>query len=177
MEEWKDVFWYHWKYKISNLWNIKSIKHNWKEKILKPVLNKNGYLRITLYLEWLLKTYKLHRLVAIAFIENPKNKPQVNHKDWNKSNNRVENLEWCTAKENIQHFWNINKNPSTKKLKLLENHHLSKIVMQYTLNWDFIKKRWSTMDIQRELWIHQASISKCCRRINKTAWGFIWKYN
>ena len=87
-------------YAISNLGNIKNIK---KGNILTPYLNTNGYLTYTFCQNGIKKTFRLHRLVALYFIDNPNNLPYVNHKDGDKTNNKVENLEWCTAKENDVH--------------------------------------------------------------------------
>ena len=87
-------------YAISNLGNIKNIK---KGNILTPYLNTNGYLTYTFCQNGVKKTFRLHRLVALYFIDNPNNLPYVNHKDGDKTNNKVENLEWCTAKENDAH--------------------------------------------------------------------------
>lgn len=76
-----------------------------KEKILKQT-NSNGYLRITLkHYGKKQKSHRVHRLVALEFIPNPNKKPQINHKDGNKSNNHIDNLEWVTCKENIKHAW------------------------------------------------------------------------
>lgn len=90
-------------YAISNLGNIKNIK---KGNILTPYLNTNGYLTYTFCQNGVKKTFRLHRLVALYFIDNPNNLPYVNHKDGDKTNNKVENLEWCTAKENDAHARN-----------------------------------------------------------------------
>ena len=87
-------------YASSNLGNIKNIK---KGNILTPYLNTNGYLTYTFCQNGVKKTFRLHRLVALYFIDNPNNLPYVNHKDGDKTNNKVENLEWCTAKENDTH--------------------------------------------------------------------------
>ena len=98
-EIWKDIPNYEGLYQISDTGRIKSLKRN---IILKPSTNKN-YFKIILCKNGSKKTYFIHRLVAIAFISNPKNLLEVNHIDGNKLNNNVNNLEWCTRKENVEH--------------------------------------------------------------------------
>lgn len=83
--------------------NVKEIKR--EEKILKLFHNKKGYTQTILYRDKKPYPVKIHRLVANAFIPNPENKPQVNHIDGDKNNNRIDNLEWCTQAENIQHSY------------------------------------------------------------------------
>lgn len=87
-------------YAISNYGNIKNVKKN---KILKPVKNKNGYLEYTFCQNGIKKTFRIHRLVGLYFIPNIENKPYINHKNGIKTDNNVNNLEWCTAKENDTH--------------------------------------------------------------------------
>ena len=101
-EIWKDIKGYE-DYQVSNLGRVKSIKKN---KVLKQIYNPNGYLYVGLYNNSKLKKYLVHRLVAKAFIENPLNKPFINHKDFDRLNNNVKNLEWCTQKENVHHSIN-----------------------------------------------------------------------
>jgi Holliday junction resolvase len=91
-------------YHISDYGRVKSYKCG-KERILKATLTSNGYAAVKICANGKRKIHKIHRLVASAFLQNPENKPQVNHKDGNKANNHVDNLEWTTHKENIQHAW------------------------------------------------------------------------
>lgn len=129
-EIWKDINNYS-NYQISNFGRVKSKKRITRvgiknvekvtrdEKILKPLKLTKGYLGIRLYDNTSnAKTFKIHRLVAQAFIPNPDNLPQVNHIDGDKTNNRVENLEWCTCLENMQHSYKIGLR---NKVKMAEN--------------------------------------------------------
>lgn len=111
MEEWRDIEGYEGLYQISDFGNVKALAKSWisgkglvksiPDTILKLSIRKNGYLRITLNNP--IKTFQVHRLVAEAFIPNPENKPEVNHKDGNKLNNHKDNLEWNTSSENLKH--------------------------------------------------------------------------
>ena len=101
MENWKDLKDYEDRYLISDSGNIISKKY--KGKYLKPYINNNGYKSVTITNGIKYKNCRIHKLVALTFIPNPENKPWINHKDGNKLNNHVSNLEWCTPKENVIH--------------------------------------------------------------------------
>lgn len=107
-EVWKNINGYEGLYQISNNGRVKSLPKlagkSWrKEKILKTYLDKDGYVKVILCKENKTKFLSVHRLIAEAFIPNPNEFPQINHKDENKQNNSLENLEWCTCKYNINY--------------------------------------------------------------------------
>lgn len=183
MEKWKNVKWYEWKYIVSNLWRVISI---YNHKLLKWSVNYYWYPQVWLYINGKIKQHRIHRLVASVFINNPENKPQVNHIDWVKTNNNVNNLEWCTAKENINHAfrtWLIVINENNYYRKYRPNKwkkwylcHNAKKVNQYNLNNEFIKEWGSIVDASIYLWINQFNIWTVCLWKRKTAGWFIWKY-
>lgn len=113
----------------------------------------------------------VHILVAEAFIPNPNGYPQVNHRNENKEDNRVENLEWCDAK--------YNANYGTRNERISKNNHREgkpKPVWQYTVSGELVQKWASTRTAETALGICHTSIGKCCRNVTKTCGGFIWKY-
>ena len=104
------------KYAISNKGKLINVKNG---KELKTRINMNGYLEVQLSTNGTKRTYRIHRLVAIAFLDNIENKPYINHKDGNKQNNCIENLEWCTAKENDNHARNVGLKMQNKPIKAI----------------------------------------------------------
>ena len=177
IEEWREVPGYNGIYLISNFGNVKALcqvsnqshkRGEWytpKERFSGSREN-NKYLIIVMYNHENKTriTKSVHRLVAELFIPNPENKPQVNHKDGNKLNNRVDNLEWCTNSENQIHAY---------KTGLKTKEHLKKKVYQYSLSGDFIKEYDS---INEAINIYGRSITSCLYGIKPNACGFIWKY-
>ena len=100
MEEWKNVIGYEGLYEVSNKGNVRNVRRN---TLLKLSKTNDGYIQVHLYKNGIRTGFKVHRLVAQAFIPNPDNLPEVNHKDEDKTNNNVTNLEWCTAKYNVNY--------------------------------------------------------------------------
>lgn len=166
-EIWKDVTGYEGLYQVSNLGKVKSLKFG-KERILKPRVRGKGYLFVDLCKNGKTKAYSVHRLVALTFLENkdPLNKTQVNHIDECKTNNRIDNLEWCTPKENNNH--------GTHNYRSAINR--SKPVLQFTKYGVFVKEWDSAKSIQITLGFYNSNISKCCNKKRKSAYNFIWKF-
>lgn len=158
MEQWKDIKGYEGYYQISSYGKVKNIVTG---NILKPSKSKTGYLHITLcYTNR--KDFLIHRLVALAFLQNPNNFPEVNHKDEDKSNNCADNLEWCTAKYNV----NYGKGSKARNTK----------VIQYDLKNNMIKIWESMKEVEEELGIKYQCISRCCSGLRKSTGGFLWAY-
>ena len=164
-EIWKDIEGYEGKYQVSNLGRVKSIRYG-KEKILSPSISNQGYIQVNLCKNGKQKWCLIHRLVALAFIPNPNNLPQINHRDEDKTNNKVENLEWCDHK--------YNNNYGTRIQRVVEK--TSKPVLQFTKLGEFIQKWKSLTDVHINLGYSQGNISQCCNEKRKSAYGFIWKY-
>ena len=175
MEIWRKIEGYEGLYEVSNLGQVRSF-YSGEAKILKPWVDKDGYLTVTLYKNGKGYAKKVHRLVAVAFIPNIDNKPQVNHIDGNKQNNTVDNLEWVTSKENIQHAWNTGLSRMTKehKKKLSESHKgkytgkkhpQAKKVICITTGETFNYIR----EAEEKYNIAHQNISKCCRNMRKSA--------
>ena len=168
-ENWRDVVGYEGLYKVSNLGNVKNCLSG---RILKSSNDKDGYKLINFRKNGVYKTYKVHRIVAQAFIPNPQNLPFVNHKDENKANNRVSNLEFCT------NYYNIHYGTCIERIskKLINRKDLSKSVFQYDKNGNFITEYPSLMEATRKTGIDVGAICRVCQGKQKTAGNFVWKY-
>ena len=153
-EEWRDIEGYEGLYQVSNEGRVKSVRRN---LILKPRDNNRGYLMVDLYNEGRMKHGQIHRLVANAFIENPNNLPQVNHKDEDKTNNMVENLEWCDASYN-NNYGSRNQRASNTQRNNLKR---SKTVYQYSHDGELVNVYPSARECGRQ-GFNQAHVSNCC---------------
>ena len=164
-EIWCPIKGYESLYEVSDQGRVRSLKFG-KERILKPGRMSKGYLFVSLYKNGEQKKCKVHRLVAKTFIPNPDNLPEVNHKDEDKTNNKVSNLEWCDRK--------YNQNYGTGIQRMAEKH--SKPVLQYTKSGEFVREWKSASDVERTLGYLQNYISSCCTGRYKYAYNFIWKF-
>lgn len=185
LEEFRDVAGYEGVYSVSNFGRVFShlrivsqsnrhggyTKRPYGGKLLKWHFKpKTGYETVDLTQNGKTKTISVHRLVALAFIENPESKSQVNHIDGNKRNNFFKNLEWSTCKENIQHSFAIGLSKSGR------NHKKSKPIAQYSESGLFIQNFESSGDIFRKTGMRTGCISSCARGERKKAYGFIWRF-
>jgi hypothetical protein len=164
-------------YYISKCGKVLSIR--WKRfNILNPPPNHNGYLRFILCNKQIKKAIFVHRLVAETFIPNSKNKRTVNHINGIKTDNRVENLEWNTDKENILHSWKVLKRKCIYSGKTGKLSHNSIPVKQLDLDGNLIKTWDSMADAMRELNMKSNNICSCCKNKYgcKTSGGFKWEY-
>lgn len=162
-EIWKPVQGYEDSYLVSNLGNIRGLKRN---KILKVRKSTRGYGQVNLSKRSVMKTHRVHQLVATHFLPNPLNLPEINHLNEDKLDNRVENLEWCTRSHNV----NYGNRTEKQKAKV------SVPVVQFSLSGDQIAVYPSMIQAARELKLSHSSISECCSGKRKTLGGYMWKY-
>ena len=170
-EIWKDIENFEGRYQISKFGNVKSL--NERKCILTPSINRKGYKRVNLWDGCKSYPKSVHRLVAIAFIPNPNNLPQVNHIDENKLNNNVDNLEWCDNDYNLIY--------GTGRKRAGEKNSVSQCaaVLQFTKDGEFVNEYNSLKDAAIAMTGKQSSnayISNCCRGKVISAYGFKWKY-
>lgn len=201
-EIWKDIKGYEGLYQISNFGNVKSLKREVSngtgtriidQRLLSQVTNRYGYICVTLCKNSKYKHCTIHRLVAEAFIDNPDNLPCVNHKDENKQNNNVDNLEWCSVAYNNSYGSRLgkvsNKNKGKKhseetKQKLREKaigriSSRRKPVNQYDLEGNLIR-RWDYVRQIAQEWnlSSTAPITNCLKGKHKSniSYGYKWEY-
>lgn len=192
-EIWKPVVGYEEFYEVSSLGRMKSLERvlfrrngarmSYPEKIMKPHTDKNGYDTVSLYNGIKRVTRFVHTLVCMAFIQNPHNKPCVDHINGDRRDNRVENLRWCTIKENNsfdlarKHNSDAHsggKNPMFGKFG--SAHHRSKTVYQYAKDGTLVGMYGSSREAARITGLWQRNISAACLGRVKTCGGYIWRY-
>lgn len=171
-EVWKDIKDYENLYQVSNLGNVRSLdkyvngknsKRLVKGKILSLFDDKDGYKIINLYKNKKIKQFRVHRLVAEAFIPNPNHLPQINHLDENKENNKINNLQWITLVDNC--------NYGTR------NQRISKKVNQYDLNGNYIRTWDSIIQVEKKLNIFHSRIIEVCKGQRRQIGGYKWRYS
>lgn len=192
MEEWRDIPGYEGLYQVSNQGRVKSVEkivyrkrmgcYIKKEFIMKPTKHK-GYKNVILSKNGISKRYKVHRLVAEVFLDCnnfkftdndigivfSKKNLEVNHKDENKENNCVENLEWCTHSYNMKYgSWKIRRENN------FDRSFCCRKVIQYDLEGNFVKT-WDNIAMAQQT-LNISHISDCCNNKRKTAGGYVWKH-
>lgn len=178
-EVWKPVVGYENCYEVSNFGRIKSIARfvkckdgkiqRYNEKILRLWIAKLGYASITLEHYGETRKVGAHRIVAEAFLPNPKGLPQVNHKDENPTNNKLNNLEWCTAKYNLTYGSRLQR----LHLSTINNPKTSKIVQQYSFDGELICEYPSLMETRRLFGGH---VGEVCNHKCYSTLGYFWLY-
>lgn len=181
MEEiWVDIRGYEGLYQVSNLGRVKSLPRRTNNQhcygLIMKQHNSYNYLKIQLKKNNKYKWFFVHRLVAMAFLDNYNENLQVNHINGIKSDNKVENLEMVTASENQLHSYRVLKNIPSMKNRFGKNHVHATKINQYDLNNNFIKQWGSIVDASKTLNINATCICNNCKARRKTAGGFIWKY-
>ena len=171
-EIWRPIKDYENIYEVSNLGRVRSLERTVirkngvtlkvPEKILKPKARRDGYLTVNIYKNAVCKNYYIHRVVSTAFLPNPDNKPQVNHLSEEKTDNSVENLEWCTAKENVNYGTGIQRG----------HEKLGKPILCIELNQIFP----SVTDAARQLSLSKGNLGSVLAGRRKSAGGYHFEY-
>lgn len=184
-EIWKDLVGYEGIYKVSSMGRVLTLEKEiltgfgnclFKEKILKPTLNENGYLIVNLTKDGKGKHVRVHRAVGMTFIPNPENKRTINHKNTIKTDNRVDNLEWATHGENHKHAY---KNGLRVAFFLGKKGDLAintKAVSQYTKDGVYIDTYMSAVVAEQKTRVCHKHIGCVCKGNRKSTGGFVWRY-
>lgn len=189
VEEWRPVVGYEGLYECSSFGRIKSLslkyidangrKHNKQERIIRQQDDfKRGYLKVRIYKDAIARTHSVHRLIATAFIPNPKKLREVNHRFGIKKDNRVSELNWSTSSDNQQHAYDVLNRNKPLLGKFGKNHHTSIKINQYDLSGNLIKTWDSINDIERAGIGTAKTIIRCLKGRSKSnqSKGFKWEY-
>ncbi len=188
-EIWKDIIEYEGHYQISNMGRVKSLERIFisqnnaimpiKEKILKGGYMTAGYKSVVLCKNKIQKSFSIHRLVAIAFIPNPENKPQVNHKNGIRDDNREVNLDWMTNSENGLHSYKYlgRKSPKAMLGKSGALHNRSKTIYKFSMDGKFLTTYESVREAGRLTGFNPAALSGAAVGKFKLRYGYRWSYN
>lgn len=183
-EIWRDICGYSGLYQVSNLGNVRSLgvhfirsdgkPYTRDPRAINPISNNCGYLCVELHNRGLAKRFLVHRLVAQAFIPNPNNYPEINHIDENKTNNAVDNLEWCTHQQNSCH--------GTRAVRIkqtLKNRGRTVPVLMFSKQGELLRRFDGINEAASEMQISSGSIVECCKgtKYRKSAGGYVWKYD
>ena len=181
-EVWKDIQGYEGRYQVSSIGNVRSLNYCGTKgyvQNLKVKTNNSGRLWVMLYKNGVGKPMLIHRMVGMAFIPNPSNLPQINHKDENPQNNTVENLEWCTNQYNVRYtadrhpdWFRHGGNPGRSR----NSKNSKRIIRQCTMDGKVVKEWKNARTIFIQTGMSSWSIAECCRGKRKTAYGFRWQY-
>ena len=175
-EEWRPVVGFEEAYEVSNLGRVRSktrlVGGNcgslWERtgRIRKVYTNKHGYKNVVLYFDGTMRRCSVHRLVAMAFLDNPLNYPFINHKDENPSNNNVENLEWCTAQYNATYGHAIEKRIESCSIPVVMCDDEGNVLRKFV----------SSAEAGRIMKCDNSAILKCCKGLKKKVANFKWKF-
>lgn len=169
-EEWRDVVGYEGRYMVSSMGRVYSCpNHIHNGKFINSGKYPNGYCRVMLTLHGKKKFTTVHRLVAEAFLPNPNNYPYVNHKDEDKTNNSVENLEWCSPQYNSTYG-------KVSREKRIANCKLGRAVVQVSLNGEDVAVFPSLAEASRRFGVSACNILNACTGVTQTSAGFKWRY-
>lgn len=179
-EIWKEIEGYEAIYEVSNLGRVRSLDRvdcagkRLKGKILRNCAHKDGYMLVGLNKNGNKRKFTIHRLVAIAFIQNPCGYEQINHIDEIKYNNFDFNLEWCDSKYNMN--YGTAQERRIKNTDFIAINKQGKKIYQYDKNNNLIEEFRSACEVKRRFGYDKSLIRKCCKGEAKTAYGFLWRY-
>lgn len=176
MENWKDITNYEGLYMVSDLGNIKRIYKNGKTRIMIGGIQNGGYKYVSLTKDSVSKVKTIHRIVAIHFIENPFNKSDVNHKNSDRKDNRVLNLEWNTRSENLKHGYRSGNRKSSMIGKSGENSINGKQVLQFSKDYKLLNCFTSAVCAEIKTGVSRSNISSVCRGLRRCSGGYIWQF-